>query len=214
MGMSSEAAVARTRKPRGQGASRRGEILDAAKQLFLEEGYQHATMRRIAAAVGVSPTALYLHFADKESILTAIAEDFFGELLVLLEDAHASDAAPLIRCRAGMRAYIELGLDRPDEYRLTFQPRVAQPGHERPIPAPANQSFEILATEVGRLIADGIYKPADPCLAAEAIWCALHGATSILIDMPGKLRSGRDELVDALLDMIQAGMMAPAQKIM
>lgn len=72
-----ESVAVRTRKPRGQGASRRGEILDAAKRLFTEEGYAQATMRRIAAEVGVSPTALYLHFADKEAILRAIAEDFF-----------------------------------------------------------------------------------------------------------------------------------------
>src|SRR5271166_4928450 len=51
--------VTRARKPRGQGATRRGEILAAAKSLFLEEGFERTTMRRIAAVVGISSTALY-----------------------------------------------------------------------------------------------------------------------------------------------------------
>jgi hypothetical protein len=50
------------RKPRGQGASRRGEILDAAKRLFLTEGFERATIRKIAEAVGVSSGTLYLYF--------------------------------------------------------------------------------------------------------------------------------------------------------
>src|SRR5271165_2093728 len=100
----SEPCAARTRKPRGQGASRRGEILDAAKRLFIEEGFAHATMRRIAGEVGVSPTAIYLHFADKDAILRAIAEDFFSELLVVLQNNRASNEQPLACLRAGLRA--------------------------------------------------------------------------------------------------------------
>ncbi len=73
--------TARTRKPRGQGASRRGEILASAKRLFLQDGIQHATMRRIAADVGVSSTALYVYFPDKTAILDAIAEGMFEALL-------------------------------------------------------------------------------------------------------------------------------------
>jgi AcrR family transcriptional regulator len=209
----SEAVIRRTRKPKGQGASRRGEILEAAKKLFLEEGYQHATMRRIAAAVGVSPTALYLHFADKDSILMAIAEDFFSELLVRLEQTKAGAGSPMARHRAGLRAYIEFGLDRPDEYRLTFQRRVL---HAAPVgcaPAPADRSFAILESAVADMVAAGVFRPIDPVLAAEVIWCTLHGVTSVLIDLPEQLQSGRDALIDTAVDMVAIGVMAPGAKI-
>jgi AcrR family transcriptional regulator len=69
------------RKRRGQGASRRGEILDAAKRLFLTEGFERATIRKIAAAVGVSSAALYLYFPDKGAILRGIAESTLETLL-------------------------------------------------------------------------------------------------------------------------------------
>ena len=52
------------RKPRGQGQSRRAEILDAAKRLFLTDGYENATIRKIAAAVGVSDTGFALTAAQ------------------------------------------------------------------------------------------------------------------------------------------------------
>ena len=110
----------RTRKPRGQGASRRGEILAAATRIFLEEGIAHATMRRIAGAVGFSTTALYVYFPDKDAIVRAIAEATFTELLEVLEASQRSEAALPDRFRAGLRAYIDFGLSRPDAYRVTF----------------------------------------------------------------------------------------------
>ena len=53
------------RKRKGEGAQRRAEILETAKQLFVEEGYAATTIRRIAAKIGISSTALYVYFPDK-----------------------------------------------------------------------------------------------------------------------------------------------------
>src|ERR1700688_3466877 len=107
------------RKPRGQGASRRGEILDAAKRLFLTEGIERATIPKIAASVGVSSAALYLYFPDKDAILRAIAESTFDTLLARLEESQRQADSDLERFRAGLRAYVAFGLAQPDEYRLT-----------------------------------------------------------------------------------------------
>ena len=80
-----QTTILRTRKPRGQGASRRAEILAAAKALFVADGVEHVTMRRIAAAVGVSATALYVYFPDKDAILRAIAAESFIALIAAHE---------------------------------------------------------------------------------------------------------------------------------
>jgi AcrR family transcriptional regulator len=197
----------RTRKPRGQGASRRGEILDAAKRLFTEEGFAHATMRRIASEVGVSPTALYLHFSDKEAILRAIAEDFFEELLVVLQRTESCETDRLKKLRAGMRAYVEFAAERPDEYRLTFQVRhVKVMDHPNEEPDVADLSFAVLENAVEALLADGTFRPGDPVVIAESIWCALHGLTSILMDMNKHTQSTRDSLTDCVIAMILNGL--------
>jgi len=199
-------APPRTRKPRGQGASRRAEILEAAKHLFLEEGFQHATMRRIASIVGVSPTAIYLHFADKEAILAAIAEDFFAEVLAVLEVATAGDAPPLARLQTGLRAYVEFSLMRPDEYRLTFQAWATRGVSATYVkPEVADKSFHILEDSVIQLIEAGLFIKGDPLIISEAIVCSLHGLTSALLDMPKKLQSEPPALIDAVIRMTVDG---------
>ena len=140
----------RNRKPRGQGASRRGEIIAAATRIFVEEGVAAATMRRIAAAVGVSPTALYVYFPDKEAILTAIASGWFAELLAALEASQNSSEDTVTKFRAGLRAYIAFGLARPDSYRLTFlaSPPLQSGGEPCSNIPEADSSFEILVSGV------------------------------------------------------------------
>jgi AcrR family transcriptional regulator len=207
MNVQSNTLPIRTRKPRGQGASRRGEILEAAKRLFIEEGFPQATMRRIAAAVGVSPTALYLHFSDKEAILQAIADDFFDELLVELHNSEGKETTPLAKLRAGMCAYVKFALKRIDEYRLTFQVRHAKvmlPPHE--IPDHGDLPFEVLESAVQRLLDDGVFRPGDPLVISESIWCALHGLTAVLMDHKEQAQSAQDALMNSVIDMILRGL--------
>jgi AcrR family transcriptional regulator len=202
----SDTLPARTRKPRGQGASRRGEILEAAKRLFTEEGFAHATMRRIAGEVGVSPTAIYLHFADKEAILKAIAEDFFGELLVKLQKTQEMQGPSLARLRNGLRVYVEFSLERADEYRLTFQTRAIKTTPD-PCDPPdvADQSFAVLEHVVEDLLAAGVFRPGDPVVIAESIWAAMHGVTSVVMDLMPRVLAAKDALIDSVIDAIIMG---------
>jgi AcrR family transcriptional regulator len=71
------------RKPKGGGHERRGEILVAAAKIFNSLGYDGATIRRIAEEVGLSSTALYMHFRDKDEILVEICEGAMEQLLDL-----------------------------------------------------------------------------------------------------------------------------------
>jgi AcrR family transcriptional regulator len=185
------------RKPRGQGPARRGEILAAAKRLFLREGIQHATMRRIAADVGVSSTALYVYFPDKLAILQAIGEAMFEALLVAYAESQLADQPPLARFRAGLRAYIDLALSRPDEYRLTFAAKSTPVCHH--IEA-ATTSFGMLQRNVADLVESGIFIRAEPMVIAEALWAWLHGVVMLMLDQPDHICSPADQLIDTVLD--------------
>ncbi len=198
----------RVRKPRGQGASRRGEILDAAKHLFAEEGVAHVTMRRIGAAVGVSPTALYMHFADKDALLAAIAQDTFSELLSRLEQSVAHGQTPLDKFRAGLRAYIEFGLARPDEYRLTFMTRLFRRSEAKTCALEvADRTFSILEDKVAELIRQGVFRRGQASQLAEAVWAALHGTTALLLDQADNLHTAGDQLIAASIDLIEHGLL-------
>jgi AcrR family transcriptional regulator len=207
------APVTSGRKPRGQGASRRGEILDAAKHLFAADGVSHVTMRRIGAAVGVSPTALYMHFADKDAILSAIAQDTFTELLDRLKHSSNQADAPLLRLRAGLRAYIEFGQQRPDEYRLTFMTRQFSRSTAKGCGLQmADQSFAILQDRVIELMRDGVFRQGQPARVAELIWATLHGVTALLLDHAQNLDTPPSALVEGALDVLLAGLTAPAHQ--
>jgi AcrR family transcriptional regulator len=202
------------RKPRGQGAARRGEILAAAKRLFLEEGYEHATMRRIAAELGVSAAALYGYFPDKEAILRAIAEGAFGELLARLEESQRGEASPLDRFRASLRAYIAFGLARPDEYRLTFLAKMITTERRAAACAvakieDAHRSFAILERGVAELMRTGVFAVGDTPAVAEAAWACLHGVTALLLDQPEHLQTSPDRLADAVVGLVLRGLAAP-----
>ena len=207
-------AIRSIRKPRGQGASRRGEILAAAKRLFLTEGYEHTTIRKIAATVGVSAATLYLYFPDKDAILRAIAESTFNALLARLEATQCQDGSDLDRLRAGLAAYVDFGLAQPDEYRLTFLAKMmasSTPGRpcdgDRPLPA-AQHSFEILSDGIAGLMRSGVFAETDPLLTAEAVWAAMHGITALLLDQADHIKSEPMSLIDKQIDIIIKGLSA------
>jgi AcrR family transcriptional regulator len=209
-----DVAAIRGRKPRGQGASRRGEILAAAKHLFAVEGVDHVTMRRIGAAVGVSPTALYMHFADKSALLAAIAQDTFTELLERLEQSKRPEQSPLASFRAGLRTYIQFGLERPDEYRLTFMSRLVRRNDPDGCAVDmADRSFAILRDRLTELMRAGLIAAGEPSRVAEAVWASLHGLTSLLLDQAENLETEPGLLIEATLDLVEFGLIGrPAQK--
>jgi hypothetical protein len=202
------------RKPRGQGFSRRGEILDAAKRLFLTEGFEHATIRKIAAAVGVSAATLYVYFPDKDSILRAIAESTFEALLARLEASQQAGGSDLDRFRAGLGAYVAFGLAHPDEYRLTFLAKMIAPAAPGRPAGPcedveaADRSFAILVRSIVNLMQQGVFAPADPVVSGEAVWASLHGLTALLLDQADQLESEPGVLVRATLAMVEKGLAA------
>ena len=203
-----------TRKPRGHGAERRGEVLAAAKRLFLEEGYEHATMRRIAAEIGVSAAALYGYFPDKEAILHAIAEATFGELLAKLQESQVGDASPIERFKAGLRAYVGFGLAHPDEYRLTFLAKMIGPERRASACAgeieDADRSFAILERGIAELMKAGVFALGDTAAAADAAWACLHDTTALLLDQPEHVETPPDCLIETVIGLILRGFASPA----
>ena len=191
------AAPLRTRKPRGQGPSRRGEILEAAKRIFLQEGVERATMRRIAAAVGVSPTALYVYFPDKLAILDAISTAMFDALLTVHAQTHQADRPPLDRLRAGLHAYVELARSRPDEYRLTFEAKSMGACHEN---AAAMTSFSMLQENVAELMQAGLFREDDTMTVSEALWACLHGVALLLLNQPEFIATPPETLVGTVIE--------------
>jgi len=65
----------------------RDRILDAARELFISEGYEGVSMRKVAEKIEYSPTAIYLHFADKEELFHELVHEDFARLATVFQSA-------------------------------------------------------------------------------------------------------------------------------
>ena len=213
-------AVASPRKRRGEGHTRRDEILQAAKTLFLREGYEATTIRRIADQVGVSAPALYLYFPDKEAILLALCDQTFGFLIAKIEQIEGQKLAPREQLRSCGEAYIRFGLEHPQEYWLIFmsgntpQQIQAQGGHRATNFAPGQPgttgavAFQHVVSLLRNVEAAGIKLNYPPETAAELLWMGLHGLVAALIHNPDFPWSDRDTLIQGMLDVVTKGVLA------
>ncbi|MBD3836380.1 TetR/AcrR family transcriptional regulator [Brevundimonas sp.] len=198
------------RKPKGEGHSRRGEILAAAERIFVEHGYEGATIRKIADAVGLSSTALYMHFADKGEILQEICREAFARLIASTRDLAETPAPPEVRLRRMIEAYVAFGFDHPNAYRLIYLTR----------PAEAREGAQTMAQEMGAGLFDSFEAAVaetvqagrmtgEPKVIAQAIWAAAHGVVSLMITKPYFPWSDRQALVDTTLDAVFGGLLKP-----
>lgn len=208
------AASRSNRKPKGEGHSRRGEILAAAERIFVEHGYEGATIRKIADEVGLSSTALYMHFPDKGAILQEICREAFDGLIEATRELTQGDAPAEARLRRMIEGYVDFGFAHPNAYRLIYLTR----------PAEAREGAQTMAQELGAglfasfeaVVAETVAAGAmqgDPRTLAQAIWASAHGVVSLMITKPYFPWAERSALVKTLLDAVFDGLLRrpPAQ---
>lgn len=179
----------------------RDEILDAARNLFLKEGYAAVSMRRIAQKVGCSVGTLYLHFADKDAILAAICAETFAKLDRYMEAIAVDNADPLERLKRAGRTYAQFALSHPDHYFLTFAIAGQSPFKSEKVLQAGLRSFDCLRRTVTECIQNGLLAKSDAEEVAQSVWAAVHGLAMLLIAKPNFPFVERNRLIDSVVDM-------------
>jgi AcrR family transcriptional regulator len=186
----------------------RARILDAAGELFIREGFENTSIRRIADKIEYAPSTIYLYFKDKDDLLATICQEMFEKLTVRLEKLIQKDLPPLELIRQGLKLYIEFGLAHPSHYLVTFNVHalVHASGHEMADkPAAGLRGFEILAQGLQKGMEDGSIRRQDVRVLAQSVWMMAHGVTNMLItstDMPGFTWAPKKTLIEKSLDLI------------
>ena len=198
------------RKPKGEGHSRRGEILAAAERIFVEFGYEGATIRKIAEEVGLSSTALYMHFADKGEILQEICRVAFEELIASTENLASEDRPPEVRLRGMIDAYVDFGFANPNAYRLIYltRPVEARDGAQTLAQELGYNVFVAFEDVVAQTVASGRMS-GEPRAIAQSIWAAAHGVVSLIITKTYFPWADRQLVVDTTLDAVFTGLLKP-----
>jgi AcrR family transcriptional regulator len=198
-----------TRKAKGDGHLRRGEILDAAERIFIAEGYDGATIRRIAEEVGVSSTALYMHFPDKAAILMEICERTLTLLLDRNTELAAKPIDPVVRVRMMLESYVRWGLQHPNAYNLVYSgPKPSSDVWPEGTTELSHRCYYIFADVVREIAAAGRLRTGSADAAAQVFWIACHGLVGLLTSRPNFPWATTEELIATTLEGLMSGLVA------
>jgi AcrR family transcriptional regulator len=186
----------------------RQEILAAALDFFVNEGYQQLSMRRLAEKIEYSPTTIYLHFKDKAELFECVCEQTFEQLSEIFRQIVGSSDEPLEALQRCCRAYVDFGLQHPDQYTVAFLldsgQRLAPEEVMMRFPN-AMEAFFQLRNGVANCMAKGEFAGGEPELISQAIWAGLHGITALLIVKPSFPWYDKDRLIDLMIQTMTSG---------
>lgn len=178
-------------------AATRSSLLEAAAVLLDVGGVEAVKLREVGARAGVSHSAAYRHFADKESLLTVLATNALSELGDGLEDLAAGDHSPDEALRSALLSLVTLGRTRPHLYRLMFTP----PGGDLTEAIRAAERTQGLFLDmVGRVTG-----PKQARRYGALLLTSAHGITGL--DLTGhmdldKWHTNAEELIDTLISVL------------
>ncbi|TNC24125.1 TetR/AcrR family transcriptional regulator [Amycolatopsis alkalitolerans] len=171
------------RKPYHHGALRQA-LLDAGIALAREGGPDRVILREAARAAGVSHSAAYRHFADREALLAEVSRHARGELAAEMRRRLNRVTHPPERLAAVGTAYIDFALTNPGLFRTAFAQHPATGGNDG---APARgeaEPFDILGQVLDQAQSAGLLDQDRRPGAEIAVWSAVHGLASLLLDGP------------------------------
>jgi AcrR family transcriptional regulator len=187
-------------------------ILEAARDLFVSEGYRNVSIRKIAERIEYSPASIYSYFPSKDDIFLALAEEGFRRLDAKLRSVDGVDD-PLDQVRACWWAYYEFSREQREFFELMFVDRaVPQITEHWGGLAFVHTMLGFVADRIRRCIDAGVFPPAtDPEVAMHVLWGALTGPAVIGRHGTGcRLAPGEnpDALARDVLEVTLAGLRA------
>lgn len=158
-------------------------LVAAGLAILAEQGVNELNLRAVARRAGVSHTAPYRHFADKEALIVAIAEDGFrrlGEQLAAAK-ADAAGGAPAQLAAVGY-TYIVFAIEQPDSFRLMFSHIIAHREQYLELCALAKACFQLLQSIIEAGQVSGEFAAADSVELTKSVWAMIHGLASLLVE--------------------------------
>jgi AcrR family transcriptional regulator len=182
-------------------------ILETARKLFVEEGFDKVTIRRIAEKIEYSPATIYLYFKDKDEILFALHSEGF-EKFYKQQQTVLSIQDPWERLRKHGEVYVSFALGNPEYYDLMFIMRA--PIKEMKAKKEwevGMRSYELLKDNIKSCMDAGYLPHANLDVAAFAIWSLTHGIVSLVIrDRTAKFPAELlPSIINGALDFMMSG---------
>jgi len=156
-------------------------MLQEAVRTIHKEGVEALTLRGVGERLGVSRTALYRHFADKQALLTAVAEEGFRTLRAALADAWEAGGRGHAGFDAMGAAYVRFAVTHPSHYRVMFGGSHRR-ADTRVTADAGTDAFQVLLDAINEQQALGLVRRDEPRLLALYIWAVVHGVAMLALD--------------------------------
>jgi AcrR family transcriptional regulator len=155
----------------------RQRILAAAQDLFLRDGYDNFSIRKLAGRMDCAAGTLYLYFASKQELLLALANQNFKRLVRSLQDLSERhrNGDPVSLLKKVLYTYVQFARHNCANYQLAFRLHNSEHKDDSSL----ESAITILRSVVVRCIAEGRFRGHDPDVTTLALWAAVHGCASL-----------------------------------
>jgi AcrR family transcriptional regulator len=186
----------------------RRALLDEALRTIQAHGANHLTLRAVGERLGVSRSALYRHFANKQALLAAAGCEGFRMLRQAVADAWEHNGHGRTGFEAMAKAYVQFAVAHPSHYRVMFGGFIESATKDENFMGEARAAFQVLVDAIVDQQSNGLIRRDDPVLIARFTWALVHGISMLVID--GQLReTGQREAVEQYaIERIRASLAA------
>lgn len=160
----------------------RAALLQAAVELIREAGVEKLSLRGLARKVGVSQTAPYRHFQDKNHLLVEIAKQTFEELAQATRALIDPSGSATKNIEAAGKAYLNFAIHNPERYKLVFGPSIENRAEYPDLIDSGQKAFGILKQLVEAGIQQQELLDEDPQILSTTCWSNIHGFAALAID--------------------------------
>jgi AcrR family transcriptional regulator len=178
----------------------RQRIIDAAINMFLEEGYEKTSIRNIADKIEYSPATIYLYYKDKDELLYDVQAQAFEKLGRIFREK-ATSKSPIKKLEQIMLAYMHFGKNNPELYDLMFIIRAPMNVmKDKETWDNGHDSFNFLVECISECMEKKLIRYNDVMIAALSVWSMGHGLVSLDLRCRFKVMAMDDKLINAAIE--------------
>lgn len=187
----------------------RREILNSARELFINDGYEKFSIRGLAKKIDYSPTTIYLYFKNKDDLLFAICEEVAEQFLTKLSHIRSAESEPLEVLHQAMLYLVEFAFDNPNQYKVFFLTRPNVYGTQEEFmkrESMARNSYFAFREIVQACIKAGKLRRMDIDVLTQVLATAPHGLIAMTLYRNSFPWADRKVLATTLVDGLLKGL--------
>ncbi len=158
-------------------------LIQAGVEILSKDGIEGLSLRKVAKRVGVSYSAPYAHFKDRQALVAAISTEGFKQLYTRLDtavSAHVND--PKRQLVEAALAYVQFAMDNAAIFRIMFSGVLEKEKDYPSFVESSRKAFERVVDVVRACQSAGILRAAPPELMAVSVWGQVHGILSLALE--------------------------------